>query len=218
MLDNTNKVRGFFKYTLRDAKTREILDHYEEENQIMASVPKMYFELVSGVESDDHTKYPPDVPTKLTGGDFQLCGIVLGDQGFDHNVGAPVPVDPEDKVINAMKREKSKFKGNAYQTTWKVLETTDHDTAGAARGVEIQTEGPLGPNGFISPQFNGKGMNLSNSLHSETGMDIMSDVRDGIITLQIEMLEKLEMELIGVKLRCMLDISKTQPLLFILPQ
>jgi len=194
MLDKTNKVRGYFKYTLRDAKTREIIDSYEEENQIMAQVPKMYFELVSGLESDKGP-YPPDVPSTLTAGDFQLCGIVFGDKGFDVDKGITKSVNPDDYVINAMKKENGNFAGTSYQATWEELETTDHNNppAGgglaAARGVKIQTEGILKPAGPVTT-FNGPGKNLSNSHHSESGVDVMSIVKDGVISLSIEMLEK----------------------------
>jgi len=194
MIDKTNNVKGYFKYTLRDAKTNEILKQYEEPNQIMAEVPKMYFELVSGLATPNTV----DTVTTLKPEDFRLCSIVLGNQGVTKLLGptglpvldgngdevyVPKKINPLDKNINAMKAGSN---GEAYQATWKQLteESKARPVTAPKVGLTLQTEG------LLSGTFNGPALNGSTGADTETGLDVVTTVKDGVITFGFSLLAK----------------------------
>lgn len=182
MLDKMNKVRGFFSYKLLDL-AGNIVDEYSEENHIMDTVPRMYFEIVSGLDTTSPKATPPvDIPTTLVAKDFELCAIALGDKGIKD--GKPKIIKGDEPALDSMKKNQGILSGETIQATWKKLEEKED-----ALGVTIQTEGEMSETkGFAA--FNNKGMNTASSLHSETGIDVISEVKDGKITLRIEMLEK----------------------------
>jgi len=208
MLDRVNKVKGYFKYTLRDAKTREIIETYEAPNQIMSEVPKMYFELVSGL--DTFSGKTVDTITPLQPEDFRLCSIALGNRGAellldedgeivkDENndrVYVAKPINPLDTKLNAMKRVDTHFAGQAYQATWeKLTENESMKPTGVVGqpypGCKILTEGIMKSDAVPPEAFNSKGKNSTSSYHSESGMDVNTTVKDGVITFLFELLEK----------------------------
>ena len=188
MLDKTNKVRGYFKYILKDAKTGEVLDRYEEENRIMSQVPKMYFELVSGLK----TPSAKDTTSTLKAEDFRLCTVVLGNKGFDDKTGAPKNVDPDAETINALEKSGGKYVGEAYQATWKNLtEQESMRPAGKpAIGCLKQSEGL---SSAVTPKkFNGTPVitDPNKPLTTESGLDVVTSVKDGVITFNLSLLEK----------------------------
>ena len=175
------KIKGTFSYRLVDIKTGKIIQEFKEPNKIMDTVPKMFFEIVSGLDNTYTSTRPlpkPPVNTTLKAKDFELCAVAIGTMGADSK-GVPKPITGKEHTLDALDAKGGKYPGFAYQATWEAL--LAEETNGI--GLKLQTEGPS--NG----KFNGPPLQTSSSAHSESGLDIQTEVKDGIITFRIDMLE-----------------------------